>query len=313
MNRKKIIRLVIFAIIFIVIDQSIGVAIANLAQKRKFDKRIGLLINNELPKDILIIGSSRALNGLDPETITKETNLSCFNMGVSGSNVLFHETILELVIATKHLPKVIVYTVDDDATLIDLGDLIIYRKDELYPYVNNWLVNKKVSNSLDKELWATSASSTYRNNVNFMNAIKYLTKGVEEPDWETTNVDVNGTNLLIGKSANKKMRAWIDRKAKFDLTNEYIPYAESFSRIISKCKDNHINLVLVLPPLYYSSTVGFKERIIELSNNNALVVDYSNHFKDKELNFYNNDHLNKDGAIEYSKLLSKEILNVIKK
>ena len=105
MDKKTAYKIVLFFLILALIDQVTGRVIAYYALKYKHDKRIGLLIDNQLEKEVLILGSSRALNGIDPETIEKETHLSCYNLALSGSNVTFHETMLDLIIQSKKHPK----------------------------------------------------------------------------------------------------------------------------------------------------------------------------------------------------------------
>lgn len=307
MMKNRFYKILLFAFIIIVLDQVIGFTIAHYAKLYKFDKRIELLINNKLQKDIFILGSSRALNDFNPSVINKNTPFSCYNLGVSGSNILFHETMLDLILQSNNHPKKIIYNVDDAGALINIDQQIIYRKDELYPYVNNPFINKKVSEYLDKELFATRLSSSYRNNINFVNASKYFTKGIEIPNPQTNNVGINGSNMLSGLQHKTKEVRYINRNKKHLIKDEYQPYREAFLRIISKCKQADIDLTIVFPPTYYTPTIKFRERITELIQNECLILDYATQFKDADL-FYNHGHLNKKGATKFSQLLSKDLI-----
>jgi hypothetical protein len=303
MIKKRIYRLLLFVFILFILDQSIGRLIVHFASKYKFDQRIGNLINNQLNKDVFILGSSRALNGIDPETIEKETNLTCFNLSYSGSNILFHETLLDLILLSDNQPTTIIYNIDDPGTLLNLDNQVIYKKEELFPYVYNDNVNKIVADKLDKKVWATRLSATYHNNINLVSAVKYLLRGKEVPSIEINNIDTNGANLMLGHQ--KGCEDLTFEKIKFKYENESLAYANSFQNIISKCEKNNINLIIVSTPVYYAPTLGFKERISELSEN-KLVYNYPNEFIDNQY-FYNHGHLNKKGAIRFSQLLAKDI------
>ena len=308
MTKKQIYKVFIFLVITILLDQFMGRVMNYCAQKHKYDKRIELLINNKINSEIIIIGSSRALNGYSPSIISKVTKKNCYNLGTSGSNILFHEAMIDIVIQTNNKPKKILYNIDDAGALIDLGDKIIFRKDMLYPYVNHPIINKIISKELGKELWATKFSNTYLNNVNFISTIKYLTRGQEKMDYETNNVNKLGANLMEGhkkgfnqKSLKKQRNAFFDK-----IKDEHTPYLQSLKRIIAKCKKNNIELVLVLPPLHHSPTIGFKERIEEIIPDHTKLLDFSEALKHPSC-FYNYDHLNKKGAQKFSNLLGKEL------
>ena len=305
MSKKILYKIIAFTLIIIMIDQGVGRFISHYAGMYKFDKRIGLLVDNKLDKEVIILGSSRALNGIDPQTIQKQTNLSCFNLAMSGSNVEFHETMLDLIISSKNHPKIIIYNIDDPATLDGLDHDVVYRKEELYPYVYNETVNEIVTNRLDKSVWATKISPTYHNNINFITAIKYLTRGAENPSYEINNINEFGANLMDGHQAGKENLIY--QKALFKFDNESTIYTKSLLNIVEKCKKHNIKLIMVFPPTFYAPTPKFEDRILELTKNECLVINFSEEFKENKL-FYNHGHLNRPGAIAFSKLISQQII-----
>lgn len=306
MKKSQLYKILIFVILLITIDRTLGFLVSKFALKYKHDKRLELVINNKLDKDVLIIGSSRALNGINPKTIEQITGLTCYNLGVSGTNIVFHETILNLVLNSKNIPKTIIYTIDDPATLYNFDDLVIYKQEELYPYVYNDYVNQIVSKRLDKENWCTLASSTYRNNVNFMSAIKYLARGHEVIAPEINNIDDYGANLIEGYQKGMDNMLYLE-KYPYSLGEEHELYVSTLINIISTCKKNNIQLILAIPPVYYTPSGIFNTRIKQLVNNQCLVLDYSTEFKEKKM-FYNYGHLNKNGATKFSEILSQNLL-----
>lgn len=306
MKKSQLYKILIFVILLITIDRTFGFLVSKLALKYKHDKRLELVINNKLDKDVLIIGSSRALNGICPKTIEQITGFASYNLGVSGTNIVFHETILDLVLNSKNIPKTILYTVDDPATLYKFDDLVIYKQEELYPYVYNDFVNRIVSNKLEKENWVTTISLSYRNNVNFMSAIKYLARGHEAIAPEINNIDDFGSNLMEGFQMGMEDMKYLEEYP-YSLSLEDKLYSSTLMNIISKCKKNNIQLILAIPPVYYTPSRKFNERIKQLANNQCIVLDYSNEFTENKM-FYNYGHLNKNGAIKFSEILSPYLL-----
>ena len=304
MLKQPTYRIFLFIFILIFLDQSLGRIIHHFSSNYKYDQRIGKLVDQKLKHDILVLGSSRALNGIDPETIKKQTGLSCFNLAFSGSNVVFHETILDLIIDSKNIPKTIIYTIDDPSTLDDTEKNIIYRKEELYPYIYNDLVNTIVTKKLNKTLLITKISPTYHQNINFINALRYMTRGKEIPNYEINNIDSNGANLMLGHQPGKENIHFTDAPNEFIKTST--KYAQSFSNIISKCKKNNINLLLVYPAVLFSSHQKFKVEIKKIVKDDTLILDFSTLLKDP-IYFYNHGHLNKKGATFLSEKIGEEI------
>ncbi|BAZ14844.1 hypothetical protein NIES4071_67140 [Calothrix sp. NIES-4071] len=71
--------------------------------------------NNGKPPDILIIGSSRALRGIDPVALSKALatqsyrNLDVFNFGINGATAQVVNFILRKVLEPQELPKLIIW------------------------------------------------------------------------------------------------------------------------------------------------------------------------------------------------------------
>lgn len=306
MKKKQVYNILFFLLIIVLIDRSLGFIVSNLALKYKFDRRIELLINNQLDKDILVLGSSKTLNGIDPQIIESKTGQSCYNLSYSGSNVEFHETILDLIIQSKNHPSTLIYGVDDLNSLIKYEGITVYRKEELYPYIDNTQINHIVSHKLDKSILASKISSVYHQNVNLVTAIKYLLRGKEVPDYEINNIDDYGANIMFGHQAKHENMKFVNRKFVYDIKYENVQYRDALVRILAKCKTNNINVKLVITPSLVSPTIGFKQRIIELSKGIESIYDYSNQFTNKDL-FYNYDHLNKTGATKFTSLIADDL------
>ncbi|MGJ5676725.1 MAG: DUF1574 domain-containing protein [Nostochopsis sp.] len=86
---------------------------------RQLDEQLALykqrLAKNGQPPDVLIIGSSRALRGVDPTTLSKTlanqgySNIDVFNFGINGATAQVVDFVLRRVLNPSELPKMIIW------------------------------------------------------------------------------------------------------------------------------------------------------------------------------------------------------------
>lgn len=305
MTLKNLYRLLLLFVIILIIDQAIGSFLSYCSLKYKLDNRLELLLNDSLDKDIFIVGSSRALNGYSPEIIESKSDFTCYNLAVSGSNIEFHETQIDLILKAKNKPGKIIYNLDDCATLTDIKGKVIYPIDQFYPYVKYDEINKLVAKRMDKTLWPTYISKTYRNNVNFISSLKYLRTGKEKPSLEINNIDNYGSNLMEGKAKGYENMKF-ENNNPYKFTGVYLPYKEALERIIKKCNDSKVELIFVNPPIFFKANDNFIDEVKNISKNDVKLLDYSSLFSSNEY-FYNYGHLNKKGAVKFSEQLISDI------
>ena len=300
MLKNSLVKYSLFLVILIIMDQCIGTAISYFSREQIRDNRIGLLIDGKIKADICIVGSSRALNNYNPAIIGDSLKMSCYNLGLSGSNVLYHEAVIDLLMESPHKPSVIIYSVDDHATFFEVTNMV-FRKDALFPYVHNDKVNEIVCKQLNKKEYATEFCKTYRQNMNLVNALKYPLYGKEVLDYKTNNLDSLGANLLVERPTDPPT-VFRAQKLRTDKLHINLEYWAAFRRIQEKCSKNNIRLVFVLPPIYTTGYPGFKAILNAAVTGPSPIFDYTHTFKDAGL-FFNPDHLNKNGASEFSELL----------
>ncbi len=294
----------------ICLDQFFGFGMSILAPKYKQDTRIEKLINNQINADILIFGSSRALNNFSPNEIKKITGNTCYNLGFSGSNVVFHEEVLKLALKHCAKPKLVIYNLDDPGTLYENSG-ISFRIDALEPYVESNEINEIVCKQTGKYIWPTYFSKSYRHNGNFINSIRYLLKGKEDLDYMVSNIDSLGANLITPAK---------DAKAPTFIVNRILPkanqlnlsYLNSFKNIQELCAANNIKLVVCFPPLLMKPMAGFKTSIKNLLEGETTSMDYTALFKADPKYFLNPDHLNSKGAIVFSDSVAHQLIPILK-
>lgn len=242
---------------------------------------------------ILIYGSSRAQHHYIPDSITKNTGLSCYNCGIGGQGLAF--TFCQITeMLKRHRPQVI---------LLDISpNILIDSKSEeklriLMPYYkrDTLIYNAITSNNMFEKLKYNSSIFPYNGNIlplliSFIHHDKDRDKGYiplfGQLDPSTIKNDTSTTGI---------------RSIQLYYMN----------RIISIASIKNVKLILVVSPIYKKNPNDYKilAQIKEIANKNNLeYIDSSadsslinvNYFKD-------NLHLNTKGAALYSKEICRKL------
>lgn len=303
MGKSQIFKLIAFLILIIFIDQVLGYVIHKASSDYKYDKRIESVLSKQVSPDIMVLGSSRALNNYDTRYISDKTGKIAYNLGVSGTNILFHADLLSLVIESGNIPQTVLYNLDDSSSLF-LTEGVIYREEEFYNSIEHPYVRDLVCEKREKSILASRLSRSFRQNVNFSAALNYLFFGKEHSDYLMTNVDEFGANLLSGTEYSN-----IVKSDSVILKPERISKANllALNRITQICKANDIELFFVQPPTRNVTGTNFKQLVENgLSDKSVQITDLSNEvFKDDY--FYNRSHLNKKGATYFTAMLLSQL------
>ncbi len=73
------------------------------------------ILANKMPPDVLIVGSSRALRGIDPTVLAESLaaqgypNFKIYNFGINGATVQLVDLIIREVLLPEHLPRLILF------------------------------------------------------------------------------------------------------------------------------------------------------------------------------------------------------------
>jgi hypothetical protein len=95
---------------------------------QQLDQKLALYyqrVAQDGPPDVLILGSSRALRGVDPVALSKALadlgyrDVSVFNFGINGATAQVVELVLQRLLTPEHLPKLIIWA--DGARALNSG------------------------------------------------------------------------------------------------------------------------------------------------------------------------------------------------
>jgi hypothetical protein len=302
--KQFFIKTIILFLLLFIIDKPVGYYISKAAIKKNVDKRLEIALKKEMSPELVILGSSRAYHGFSASIIEKISGYKTYNYGFAGSNIDFHNTVLNLLIHFGIKPKIIILAIDDDKELIE-NTSINFRFDILNQYAKYDVIDSIICARKKKNYYLTKLSDTYRENINISDAFNYILHGPAKPGpMERYKSD---GSMPISEPP-KGFLAYDSGYSIYNLNNESEFLRNKYIDLINTCKRNSINLIVVFPSQLYGPTKNFHERIKELGIFYPYITyfDFSTKFKKPEL-FYDPVHLNIEGYKLFSEDLAHKI------
>ncbi len=251
--------------------------------------------------DILVLGSSVGLNSLNTKAIEDSLGIKTFNASANGQTLPFFVSMLKGIVNEKHKPKLIVLCLTlSNLTTTGLGD----RYNFLAPYYGESI------GDIDERLEELSPmesvflkSNAYRLNTIWFRIFLY----------NFFSAGIKGENGYIGKPVPSVFPSKV-RYPQESISDER--YSE-MSEFLSICRDNDIDLMIFLTPLYTDDdNTREVERLRKQAEefgakvyNDVLIKPISS---DSTL-FYDHVHLNIEGTKTYTPIAIERIRNEISK
>lgn len=311
--RLFISKVILFIIIFMIVDFLIGSVILNSFFNQKSGKyaRIMHSIKNT-EADILIFGSSAANHHYIPQLFEKGLNQSTYNVGVQGQYIIFFLALQELILERLD-PKVIILNVD--SRWLNESQDAYDRLHDLHPYYWDYYnILKPILSLNSRFIDFKLLFKTYQTNSTHLHMIYY---------YFSPQADFQGYKPLYG---NFKKLPDVEKESKnrIKLKEREIDqnFVNAFSKFISNAKNKNIKLIFSVSPTIFGVD-------IDSPNNNSMMklkeiaelekiplYDFSNdaRFKNRDdLFFTDGVHLNDEGAQLLSNLLIEKMKDSLPK
>lgn len=312
------IRLALFVALVVVLDRGVGVGLATLYHRLdagSFGPKITRVVNEQA--DLVVFGSSRAENHYIPELLSAATGYTAWNAGFGGQTILFHNGLLELVLA-RYTPQVIVLDLNV-GDLTDPGKPTSWDKlSILAPYADNPAVHQLL---LGRGKWERLKlwSAIYPYNGTLVSILKYtLSKRAGEDDarWRGF-MPLTGSRMpeLIDLAEKQGANAPPAGAPLGQLDFTWI------ERFLTRAQAAGARVVLVDSPRYhlhgYDYTDAEKEALVAykawLKQRNVAVLELTPRTRpelgDHRL-FAETIHLNLDGAQLFSRALGEGLVRL---
>jgi len=299
--RSFILKLFVFIVIVAVVDISVG----KLLEKAYFNQQQGedaltTYAVKEVQSQMLVFGSSRAVNNFDPAVMENETGLSCFNAGRIGQSVLYHYAVLKTILK-RYSPEVVVLSMDAGEFAKDAED---YDKlSSLLPYYNS--------------------HPEVRDMVHLKSPIEKIKLLSSIYPYNSLLLPIIKGNSINEQEKNAKGNGYISLQRTFPGPVETIDYTanrrqldsvkiNTYLSFIKECRQRGIKLYVVCPP-YIVNPVG-KNLSLQIAEKIAgdmgvpyFDLAYDEKFTSRKHLFADFRHLNLQGSKEFSKFISARI------
>ena len=301
--KKFLIYLVVFSVLFLAFD-CIFLFFISISPSKEVDKRLELVLNGKINKDIIILGSSSGARDFIADKLEKDTEKTVYNLSYPGSDIEFHQFLLRTLVTFNSAPKLVILTLDNPTEVLS-DSLINFRLDRLYPlvkydYINKELIARDQKNALLSKLFAMHRMTKVNLDIRqkkftaldtiFAGGSMSISFQKKNEDW---NVKVNNTTYPLKKEVKIKL--------------------QSLQKIITTCKQHNIKLLLVIPPIFKGTNPMFKKRMLQIAGNNALLYEFdatNEIYKNKEY-YFDLNHLKRNGAFIFTNEMAA-YLNKIK-
>jgi hypothetical protein len=257
----------------------------------KFHKRTKLDVEG-LKKEIVFFGSSRCVHHIDPRIIDSICHTKSFNMGWAAANPKDIYAAIKIYLAKNSAPKSIFIQIDqehDDTTEDGLA------RQSLLKFYKRGIIDDYFSANLKDELRIPLFASLNYRDFGWREVIKTLFNNNNSANQNLgyTAIQSKGfkpTQLYkFNKDAFRKQNIWT-------------------SKAINLCNEKKIKVHLFTAPICTSNQIQTFNRFSRLYN--VDYIDYSLRFKDSQQYFSDPTHLNREGAMLFSKIMTRDILGL---
>lgn len=254
------------------------------------------VLKEDTLENLLVIGSSVALNSLDTKMIEDSLGISAYNAGSNGQNMPYYLAIAETVIDRPGLETIVLGVADNAFTNTGAGSrinfLVPYYKAG-YPAIDKCLENRSAR---DRIMYK---SSLYRFNTIWFRILLY----------QFVEPGVKGKNGFIAKD----IPAFFPKKTVVEkddtLTTER---RDEFERLISICKEKNKRLIVCFPPRFEERrlTTSLEKYLQKRAAGGDFELWYdvtASPFSSDSTLFHDSEHINYRGADIYTKMIIERL------
>lgn len=295
--RKFLIKVLAFTLIFFLVDK-LALLLLDKAPQYAYDPRLGMVMEGEMNKDIIIAGSSRGAKGVVAKMIEDSTGYSTYNLSYNGTDVAFHEFIIRALLKNNEPPKAIFLTADDPTQLWQV-DNYGFRADLVIPLSNYDLCNEEL----------------ITNNVNSVASRYFLIPRLRYQHWfpKEEKIPVFDTLRPGGSqwlSYYPEKRDFIRYCSDYEFEKELEWKKLRLKKIKDLCQEKGVQLIMVYPPNFKEHNLVFENRMRDLMGPEVLhcVYDHTDSVYFRKDLFYDPDHLHVSGA----RVFTREVVSYIR-
>ena len=285
----------------IILDWAVG----TWSEKMYFKSKYGIFRRQiycltESQDDLMILGSSRAAHHYVPQIFEDSLGITCYNAGSDGQCIYYHYGILSSRIQREQPPKIVILEVINTDVEVSQGATFSLEA-ALDRYAPHYGEFEEIDSLFAFNGWKEKIkliSKTYKYNSKLVQTIKcnYI-PWPEDKGYEA----LNGVMKITEKDVVTDVALQSEQP---NIEEQKLVYLQKF---INDCKVNNIKLVMCYSPYYNQSIPKSIKMIEELAKiNGVCFLNYGNDARFQVPEYFQDpSHLNNNGAILYSKEISR--------
>lgn len=304
------------------------------------------IYNGRINSDIVIYGSSRALNHINPVILEDEFHTTAYNLGMAGQHIWLQNLRHIEFLKYNKKPKVVIYSLDD---LLFSDPIGIYQPDQFSPYMF-WPKHKEIEEQLSvykfphfsyfdyKIPLLRYVDSFYSNKALELGRIKFLSfiQNISQQKFENSDSlnkeisrIINHENII---KPEKRIKGYLPRDLNWNSDFDNALFSKGhlevsinkkgihlFEKILTELIQKNIYVLFVYTPEYIEGQKFIKNRaeVMEIYTNiskkyNIPFINYSNDTMSYQKKyFFNSLHLNANGAEKFSKKFALDIKPIL--
>ena len=269
------------------------------------------IVEGKINAEIVVLGSSRALTHYDPRIIQERTGRTAYNIGLNGSQTDMQVARFKTYLQHNKKPTLLIFNLDLFSFQVTHGGA--YDPGQYLPYLNETDLYYALER-INTEWWKTKAIPLYGYAVEdlrftwILGAISWLkSNSVEDHFLGFKPRATQWTGDF------ERFKAMNPNGIHFDIEPEGLKQMEE---LLQLCQQQGIKVLLVYSPEYREIQALTNNRpevfakFDDLSKKfRAPVWDYSaSPISSRKEYFYNSQHLNADGALQFSLDLAAKLV-----
>ena len=281
------------------------------------------IYDSNIDADILVLGSSRAWVHIDPKVIKDSLGKTCYNLGEDGSNIFLQYLRLKEFCAYNPLPETVVWSVDMFSFKNSDNGYPTFR---YYPYM---LFNLDLYHSITEEgKIGTNATKFFVPFLRYFNSMSIMSVFSKR---NNRYVEKFGKKFQLNSEGNFRENGYRGLDLVWDESFGHAKDVDRYSIevdydlfiltefILDELLRNNVEVFLVYTPEYIDgqSVIENSDTIMSLFNQLAdeKGICFLNYRSDdicyeRDL-FYNNQHLNLNGATLFTRDLVSDLANIV--
>lgn len=307
----------IFLLAVIAFDQGIGMWMHHLYFEQKSGPNAETTFTfTKMNEDAIILGSSRGRRNYNPQIVADSLGITCYNAGHDGQTIFYEQAIIRMALS-RYTPKLVI---------MDLNPEEMYYKDVHYdrlnvlaPYYQDYTVVRSIyllkgdrnpdHNRVGYMLWPINneklkmTSQIYRYNSSLLDILTGIYKNRKSDSGFKPlkgTITQQKADELIRENANLR-----NDKDKFVDPNKVKGFEEILSTLTAKGTTVYVSMSPALAP--FGMEPSYQMIVDVCKKYKVTFKDYSQDLQYNKLDYFFDNHMNKDGANLFSANLAHDI------